>query len=371
MELKLMINKDCDNQDDGNEYQPLIPGLPDEVAEICLLHLPYPYHVLVRSVSCSWNKLISNPSFLLSRKSLSLPLPFLFVFAFNKSTASIQWQALDPRSGRWFLLPPMPCPKSVCPSGFACASIPLQGTLVVLGGMRTDSRTTMRTNFIYRTSTNRWSMGSPMMISRSCSTAKTVGGKIYAVGGTIDGDGFISAVECYDPESDTWRAVAKMRAGLARYDAAVLGGKVCVTEGWTWPFSFSPRGEVYDAESDTWQPMRAGMREGWTGISVVLGKRLFVIPEHGDCRMKVYRPDRDTWEFVGGDRFPCEAVQRPFAVSGLDGKIYVVACGLHVAVGRVYDEGEDDEKLRVEWEVMAAPSAFGDLLPSNCEVLYA
>nr|DAD27654.1 TPA_asm: hypothetical protein HUJ06_029122 [Nelumbo nucifera] len=347
-----------DSEKDQENSEPLIPGLPDEIAEHCLLHLPYPYHTLVRSVSSSWNRAITNPNFVLSKKTLSLSLPYIFVFAFHKSTADIQWQVLDPRSGRWFVLPPMPCVKPVCPPGFACASLPRQGALYVLGGMRSDTETSLQTLLTYRTSTNRWSLASPMLTARSFFAAGTIGGKILAVGGSGAGsEDTISTVECYDPEKDTWAPVAKMRAGLARYDAAVVGNKMYVTEGWTWPFSFSPRGGVYDAEKDTWEE-----------ISVVLGERLFVISEHGDCRVKMYVPDSDTWRYVDGGKFPCEMVQRPFAVSGAEGTIYVVARGLDVAVGRV---GEDGERVWVDWELVRAPKAFHDFVPSSTQIIYA
>ncbi|XP_019054267.1 PREDICTED: F-box protein AFR-like [Nelumbo nucifera] len=355
--LEASTTATVENLEENKENsEPLIPGLPNEIAEHCLLHLPYPYQTLVRSVSSSWNRAITNPNFLLSKKTLSLSLPYIFVFAFHKPTGKIQWQALDPRSGRWFVLPPMPCVKPVCPPGFACASLSRQGALYVLGGMRSDTETSLQTLMTYRPSTNRWSLASPMLTPRSFFAAGSIGGDT------------ISTVECYDPEKDTWAPVAKMRAGLARYDAAVVGNSMYVTEGWTWPFSFSPRGGVYDAEKDTWEEMTVGMREGWTGVSVVLGDRLFVISEHGNCRVKMYVPDSDTWRFVEGGRFPCEAMQRPFAVSGADGRIYVVSCGLDVAVGRVLEEGE---RVWVEWDEVRAPKAFHDFVPLSAQIIYA
>ncbi|XVF48186.1 hypothetical protein PTKIN_Ptkin03bG0170300 [Pterospermum kingtungense] len=264
----------------------------------------------------------------------------------------------------------MPCPKAVSPLGFACTSIPRQGQLYVLGGMRSDTETSTQTTMVYTTSTNQWSTASPMMTPRSFFAAGNVNGNIIVVGGCGAGyNDSITSVECYDPQKDTWGSVAKMRTGLARYDSAVVGNKMYVTEGWTWPFLFSPRGGVYDLENDTWQEMKDGMKEGWTGVSAVLSDRLFVISEHGDCPMKVYNPDHDAWQYVGGDRFPRDAMQRPFAVSGAEGKIYVVSSGLNVAIGKVF-EGQNGEFF-AEWEVVAAPKAFRDFSPSSCQVLYA
>lgn len=359
-----------ETENSGRNTQPLIPGLPDEIGELCLLHVPYPYQALVRSVSYSWNKAITDPGFALCKKSLSLSLPYLFIFSFHKPTARIQWQALDPRSGRWFVLPPMPCPKAVCPQAFACTSLPRQGKLFVLGGMRSDTETPMQSTIMYRATTNQWRLASPMLTPRSFFASGNVNGKIMAVGGTgANINETMTAVECYDPESDTWTTAAKLRMGLARYDSAVMGSKMYVTEGWTWPFMFSPRGGVYDINKDTWNLMSDGMKEGWTGISIVLEGKLFVISEHGDCPMKQYNPDDDTWRYVGGDKFPCEVMHRPFAVNGVEGKIYVVSSGLNVAIGRVYEE--QNGGISAEWKVMTAPRAFKDLAPSSCQVVYA
>lgn len=347
-----------------------IPGLPDDIAELCLLRVPYPYQALMRSVSSSWNRVIKDPSFLLSRNALSLSLSYLFVFAFHKPTARIQWQVLDLRSGRWFVLPPMPAPKASSPPSFAFASAPRQGKLFVLGGARTDSESPLGSVIMYQASTNRWSLLAPMQTPRAFFAAGYVGGKIVAAGGCGPGlSTSISAVECYEMKSDSWSQAAGMRPGLVKYDSAVLGDRLYLTEGWTWPFTFTPRGLVYDPYEDTWQEMSIGMREGWTGMAVALGDRLFVVSEHGDHRLKVYCPDGDTWRYVNGDPFPCEALKKPFAVCGGEGGlIYVAASGLHVGVGRVFDT--EDGEFSVAWEVVAAPEAFSDFSPCNAQLLY-
>lgn len=372
----LVKNSEAEKETGKDDSQPLIPGLPNEIAELCLLHLPYPYQALVRSVSSSWNRAITDPTFLLSKKSLSLSLPYLFVFAYHKSTARIQWQALDPRSGRWFVLPPMPSPKATCPHAFACASLPRQGKLFVMGGMRSDSDTPMHTTIMYRTSTNQWSVLPPMKTARSYFAAGDINGKIIAIGGSgTSTTEPIRSVEIYDPEIETWTAASNMEVELARYDSAVVRSRMYITEGWTWPFTFSPRGVVYDTKRDTWQEMRQGMRDGWTGLSVVVEDKIFVLSEYGDCPMKVYNEDDDTWQHVIGDRFPREAMQRPLAVKGVEGRIYVVSCGLNVAIGSLVfgeqDKHNGKQIVKVRWQLVEAPKAFAELSPSNCQLLYA
>ncbi|WVZ20218.1 hypothetical protein V8G54_007540 [Vigna mungo] len=340
------------------EHRDLIPGLPNEVAELCLLHVPYPYQALSRSVSSTWNRAITNPSFIFSKKTLSHPN--LFVLAFHSQTGKLQWQALDPSSARWFLLPQMPSPEDTMP--LACAALPRQGKLFVVNGTKT---------LTYRAATNQWSVaGGPGRREFEFVAAEGVEGKIVAVGR--------GGTSVYDPESNTWQEGSELEGELERYEAVAAGGRVYVTEGWWWPFMFRPRGWVYEMERDTWQEMGIGMREGWSGVGVAVGGRVFMIAEYGDSPVKVYDEVHDTWCPVAGGRFPREVMKKPFCATGLDDRIYVASCGLNVAIGIVekVSNMEQDVKgstadLCVTWQVVEAPRAFREFSPCSCQVMYA
>jgi len=338
------------------EHKDLIPGLPNEIAELCLLHVPYPYQALSRSVSSTWNRAITHPSFIFSKKTLSHPN--LFVLAFHSQTGKLQWQALDPSSARWFLLPQMPSPEEddACPAPLACAALPRQGELFVVNGRET---------LAYRAATNQWSVtGGPGR--RELVAAVGVEGRIVAVGRGGTG--------VYDPESDTWQEGSELGGELERYEVVAAAGRVYVTEGWWWPFMFRPRGWVYEVERDTWQEMRVGMREGWSGVGVAVGERVFMIAEYGDSPVKVYDEEHDTWYPVGGGRFPREVMKRPFCATGLDDRIYVASRGLNVAIGiveTVQDVKGCSADVSVTWQVVEAPRAFREFSPCSCQVLYA
>ncbi|KMZ74576.1 F-box/kelch-repeat protein [Zostera marina] len=372
------------------EEAALIPGLPHEIAEHCLLHVPFPHQSTVRSVSSAWNRAISHPTFLHTRKALHLSLPYVFVFAFHRSTLRLQCLALDPRSGRWSILPPMPMPvpsshsdPALSPSSFACAANAVRGELFFLGGTRSDRNSPMHTLISYKTSTNSWTVEeeSSMPTARSYFSAGSIGGKIIvAGGGGVEEDSnsvyngnadSSSVVECYDPVTSQWSQVAELRSRISKYDSAVVGKKMYITEGWRWPFDTAPRGSVYDAEMDCWGEMKLGLREGWTGSSVVLGEKLFVISECGECRVKVYSEEKDTWRGVIGSGVPVD-LRKPFAMAGVvdeEGRrIYVVGAGLNVAVGSMEEvKGE----WTVEWEVVQGPESFSKLSPAVSKVLYA
>eukprot|EP00256_Glycine_max_P033077 XP_006578204.1 F-box protein AFR [Glycine max] len=320
-----------------------------------------PLPSFVALCSSTWNRAITHPSFIFSKKTLSRP--HLFVLAFHSQTGKIQWQALDPSSGRWFVLPQMPLQENSCPTEFACAALPHQGKLFVMAGGGGGSDT-----LVYRAATNQWALAAPMPGGRKRGffAAEGVEGKIVAVGR--------SGTDIYDPESDTWREGKKQGGELKRYEVVAAGGKVYVSEGWWWPFMYRPRGWVYETEKDTWREMGVGMRDGWSGVSVAVGGRVFVIAEYGDAPVRVYDEEQDTWRYVKGGSFPRDVIKRPFLATGLDNRIYVASYNLNVAIGKMKSDriqGKGDFEVSVTWEVVEAPSAFREFSPCTCQVLYA
>uniref|UniRef100_A0A0D9WSS5 F-box domain-containing protein n=1 Tax=Leersia perrieri TaxID=77586 RepID=A0A0D9WSS5_9ORYZ len=361
----------------GEEVMELIPGLPEEVAEKCLLHLPFLYHRLFRTVSSTWNRFltVSPAKPVATAAAMSLSLPFLFAFAFDPVSRRLQCQALDPFSRRWLLLPPVPGGAATPPAAgsFAVVGLPRRGEIYVIGGVEEGGDKAVRSVAVYSAARNGWEEAAAMGTARGYMAAGEVGGRVVVAG--EDGE-----AEVFDPEEGRWApAAARRGAAVARYDAAAAGGKLYVTEGWAWPFERAPRGAVYDAAADAWSEMARGMREGWTGSCAVAGGRMYIVAEYGEWRLKRYDEGRDEWRMVAGTGVPPE-VRRPHVVSGeveefAGGRrrIYVVGAGLDVAIGTVSPSpaihGGDDE--RVDWEVVKGPAEFAGLAPCNAQVLYA
>ncbi|RVW34963.1 F-box/kelch-repeat protein [Vitis vinifera] len=338
----------------GDSQMTLSPnlGLPDDIALNCLLRLPVQSHAACRAVCKRWHLLLGNKErFFTRRKELGFQDPWLFVFAFHKCTGKIQWQVLDLNHFSWHTIPAMPCKDKVCPHGFRCVSIPHEGALFVCGGMVSDVDCPLDL-VIFATG--------------------VIDGMIYAAGGNSSDLFELDLAEVLDPVKGIWSPIASMGTNMASYDAAVLNGKLLVTEGWLWPFFVSPRGQVYDPRTNNWENMAAGLREGWTGSSVVVYGHLFVVSEHERMKLKVYDMESDNWETVEGPALP-EQICKPFSVNACDCKIYVVGRNLHVAVGHIWrlnQKGncEKNWSFGVRWHVVDAPEAFADLTPSSSQV---
>ena len=376
---------------EGEEVMELIPGLPEDVAEKCLLHLPFLYHRLFRTVSSTWNRFLTDaPAKPLlfppaaagpgagtaATGSVSFSLPFLFAFAFDPVSRRLQCQALDPFSRRWLLLPPVPGGGAAAGS-FAVVGLPRRGEIYVIGGVEEGGSDKAVTSVaVYITAWNGREQAASMWSPRGYMADGEVGGRVVVAGE-------VGEVEVFDPEAGRWSPAAPRRgAAVARYDAAAAGGKLYVTEGWAWPFERAPRGAVYDAAADSWCEMARGMREGWTGSCAVAGGRMYIVAEYGEWRLKRYDEGRDEWRMVAGSGVPPE-VRRPHVVAGEVGevaggrrRIYVVGAGLDVAVGTVSAAAAATaapgvEEEVVEWEVVKGPGEFAGLAPCNAQVLYA
>ncbi|XP_065878563.1 F-box/kelch-repeat protein At1g30090 [Euphorbia lathyris] len=356
--------------------EPLLPGLPDDVAFNCLLRLPVQSLATCRAVCKRWHLLLGNKErFFTRRKELGFKDPWLFVFAFHKCTGKIQWQVLDLTHFLWHTIPAMPCKDKVCPHGFRCASIPLDGTLFVCGGMVSDVDCPLDLVLKYEMQKNRWTVMDRMFAARSFFASGVIDGMIYVAGGNSTDLFELDSAEVLDPVKGNWSRISSMGTNMASYDAAVLDGKLLVTEGWLWPFFVSPRGQVYDPRSDRWENMAVGLREGWTGSSVVVYGRLFVVSELERMKLKVYDADTDSWETIGGPPLP-EQICKPFAVNACGCKIYVVGRNLHVAMGHIsklkqINSCEKKWMFSVTWRVVDPPDSFSDLTPSSSQVLFA
>lgn len=353
--------------------QPLIPGLPDDVALNCLLRLPVHSHAACSVVCKRWHLLLgSKERFFARRKEVGFHDPWLFVFAYDKCTGKIQWLVFDLVHFSWHTIPAMPCKDKVCPHGFRCVSLPHEGTLFVCGGLLSDVDCPLDVVLKFEVHKNRWKVMNQMMTARSFFASGVIDGMLYVAGGNSSDLFELDSGEVLDPENGCWRPIAQMRLNMASYDAAVLNGKLLVTEGWLWPFFVSPRGQIYDPRTNEWENMAIGLREGWTGSSVVVYGCLFVVSEHERMKLKVYDGDSDSWDTVEGPSLP-DQICKPFSVSSCDSKIYVVGRNLHVAVGQILRANLTKKKLSftVVWNVVDAPEAFSHLTPSSSQVLFA
>eukprot|EP00850_Spirogloea_muscicola_P013822 SM000096S24851 [mRNA] locus=s96:63139:66331:- [translate_table: standard] len=110
----------------------LLPGLPDELAVLCLARVPFGYQQRLRGVSKSWRKAISEELGLV-RRAEGLQESLLCV-CFNKTGAgTLEVKAFAPAHDTWLDLPALQLPAGWADlSSFQCAGF--KSKLYILGG---------------------------------------------------------------------------------------------------------------------------------------------------------------------------------------------------------------------------------------------
>ena len=169
-----------------------------------------------------------------------------------------------------------------------------------------------------------WTKKADMPTARMLLGACTVDGKIYAIGGGGAPHVGSSAVEEYDPETDTWTRKAAMPTPRAGLGVSAVNGKIYAIGG-------APLGgqavEEYDPGTDTWT-RKADMPTArcFFTTSVVNGK-IYAIGGATDTSgpafttVEEYDPATDIWARKADLPEP-----RYFHTAGVvDGKIYIIA----------------------------------------------
>jgi N-acetylneuraminic acid mutarotase len=209
-------------------------------------------------------------------------------------------------------------------------------------------------NEMYDPKTDTWYTKTPLPKPRSGFGIAVYQNKIFIFGGSgyISGSvpGFIETTDVYDPETDTWDTRASIPtpredlcANVVDNKIYLIGGNVYV--GATWP-SLCNKNEVYDPETDTWDtktplPNYHGLTSAGLDSAVVDDKIYVISQTEIDSTIpfnQIYDPETDTWS--SGTMMPTLA--SGFSVVATSGefapkRIHVLSGNTH----QIYDPETD------------------------------
>jgi len=159
----------------------------------------------------------------------------------------------NPAADTWTRRADMPSARQ----GLVAAAV--DGIIYVIGGVFGE---TVQDNRVlsaveaYDPATDTWTAKADMPTARFGFAACVLDGQIYAFGGNTKWDGpegIVSTVEVYDPATDTWIQASDMPGSRANHTASVVDGKMYIFGGCVWPSEFmTPVVDVYDPATDTW-----------------------------------------------------------------------------------------------------------------------
>src|SRR5260370_8918705 len=176
---------------------------------------------------------------------------FLYVIGGENSTGVLSdLQRYDPGLDAWITL--TPTPTATARAGAAAAVI--DDAIFVIGGRQSTGGPCSGGPYLttvekYDIDTNTWSTVAPLLNARSDFAAVAHGGKIFVFGrgtGTASAPSFTGEVDMYDPQTNTWTPLQSMTIGRASLVAGHSGDKGYAIGGTTDGGSGSALDEGYD-----------------------------------------------------------------------------------------------------------------------------
>jgi N-acetylneuraminic acid mutarotase len=159
---------------------------------------------------------------------------------YDRKANSAAVEVYDPQRNTWAARAPLPTPRD------HLATATVSGKVYAIGGrLNGDYRRNLSVTEVYDPVTDRWALAADLPTARSGITAAEVGGRVYVFGGE-GGDGTFRENEAYDPARDTWQTMALMPTGRHGLGSAVVDGRIHVISGGPTPGgSFSNLNEVF------------------------------------------------------------------------------------------------------------------------------
>jgi Kelch motif len=188
---------------------------------------------------------------------------------------------------------------------YAAAAV-LNNRVYVIGGQRTDAGITPGpvTAIVetYDPATNTWGTAPPMPTARMGLVAAVANGRLYAIGGAIDGFGTgTGTVEEFDPLTQQWTTRTSMPTPRHFAGGAQVGNRIVVAGGRTMGVDTMNVVEIYDVLTHTWStamPLPTARSEL---AAVESGGLVYAIGGYGNLltqwvgTVEAYDPVTNTW----------------------------------------------------------------------------
>lgn len=305
-----------------NSVTDLIPGLPDDLAMLCLIRLARKYHHILRGVSKKWRSFITSHLFVSLRQKLGLSEGWVYVLS-RDSSECLHWDVLDPSERMWMALPAMP-PTCLRRFGMACEV--LDGQLYFIGGCGKFEDPTNEVH-VFDAFQQRWKELAHMDVARCYLASGALDGKVYAIGGTGATSGALTSWEIFDAQANQWFSYDDPSIVQDLGESLVMDGKIYVRH-------ISPTDDLslyaatYDPISKIWALLDDEMTRRWYGPAVVLGEDTYMLDQTFGVKLLALDKARKCWDFVG--RISPLLIRTPCRMAVVGSTLFVVGRGLKV-----------------------------------------
>ncbi|EOY10336.1 KAR-UP F-box 1, putative [Theobroma cacao] len=350
---------------DDSDNETLLPGLPDDLAQLCLSSL---FPSLLFSVCHSWRRLLYSPSFppFFSLYALLSPLqnPTTISHEEVAHRNSIEFFSFDPLSAAWR---PLPSPPQNPPlhllhrhPSFLSRKLPIQSLtvsnhLVLIAATTHNFSPALSSPLLFHPESNRWFYGPQISTPRRWCATGAVRGVAYMASGVVGsyyrGD-VARSMEQWDlnqkSESWGWENKAQLKDGRfsrEAVDAVGYRGKLCMVNV---KGNAVKEGAVYNVELDKWEEMPCGMVAGWNGPAATMDEDVIYVIDEVKGSLSKYDDEKDCWVAL----IELEQLKRAEQIAAGRGKICAVSANGEKII--VVDVGEERAAARF-WEVAPPP----------------
>ncbi|KAL2622828.1 hypothetical protein R1flu_003033 [Riccia fluitans] len=307
-----------EDEEEKASSESLIPGLPHDMALLCLARVPAPS---LWGVCKRWQQMLSkSEDFQYARAEQGKnELKWLYTLV-HKSDGGYAWYAFDPLMERWHSVPNTPDSVDFQLTTPGCIGmthsiqcVSTERKLVMLAGLKPSSSNNghnwsqlepaLQQPLIFNPKTNLWTKGKEFGSPRKWCVCGVVNEKIYVASGSgQQWDMSLSKrTEVYDPESDSWRVLPDLESSKFSGEAITavsVGGKLHMVSG---RGVFIKEGAVFCPETTKWSKMSPGLRKGWIGSCVSINERFYTIDDHFG-KLSVYNAETDSWTNILDNR---------------------------------------------------------------------
>ncbi|KVI12365.1 F-box/kelch-repeat protein SKIP25-like [Cynara cardunculus var. scolymus] len=284
-------------------YHPLLPGLPDHVAPLCLSLLP---PSTLFSVCRSWRRLIYSDSF----------PAFLSLYTLSSDhNSTLQLSSFDPISSQWTVVAPPLSTTHLCrfclrhPSfisrNLSIQSVSVSGHLILLAGTSSDLLPALSHPLVFNPLSKTWSFGPPLSTPRRwCATGSSRTAVVVASGfGSHYTQTVARSVEKWvfretdfsdrkrEDSKWVWKNMRSLRDG--RFSREAIDAVGC--KGKLYMVTCAKEGVVYDVNSDGWSEMAEGMLGGWRGPAAAMDEEMIYMVDESKGVLRKYDDLMEMW----------------------------------------------------------------------------
>jgi N-acetylneuraminic acid mutarotase len=260
--------------------------------------------------------------------------------------------------------------KAAMPTGrWGLTAATVDGVVYAIGGRSSDSNHETAVE-AYDPVTNSWSAKAPMPTGRHALAAAVVDGVIYVIGGQSYGAEYETANEAYDPVTNSWSTRAPMPTARRFLAAVPVNGVIYAIGGDSSDTAYETAVEAYDPATNSWSTKESMPTGRQSSAAAAVDGVVYVIGGYASGNFyqtinEAYDPVTNSWSA----KAPMPTGRHALAAAAVDGVIYAIG-GWKVAYSQ---DNEAYDPITDSW-VTRAPMPTGRSVLAAAvvdEVIYA